>query len=506
MGVSGFYRYILKNYPSCIKKERTFLKTPYLFFDYNGLIHPVVQIVLKSVEEQNLDISEYELIKRINEEIIKYTDKIINYIRPSFVYIAMDGVAPRAKMIQQRLRRFKSAKERDISRFDTNCISPGTNFMALLSVRLNQYFYNEVPKFVNNYKFSDTSEPGEGEHSIINYIKNYCNDKKTQCIIYGLDADLIMLCMSTLLPHMYLLREIQHFEVSYNSSIDIDQLQLQFLCIDALKYSMLLDIEKTYHIRIKKDEFFIKDWIFLTFFLGNDFLPHLKAIDIYNNGVQILLKVYCDILKKTRQNESDFLIRKDNSINMFFLRKMFYTLSRNEENYIIENIKHNKHKGNVLDDYPIRYCYKGWYNRYYDYYYKTHSEDYIEKVVEDYFKTIIWTKDYYFTGCPCWKHYFKYKGLLLSSLNYYLQKNNINDIIFKETKPYTSSQQLMMILPPESKKLVEEKYQKLMTDIDSELIEFYPIEFQLEKMDKSRDWMHEPILPHYDEKILLKYV
>jgi 5'-3' exoribonuclease 2 len=185
---------------------------------------------------------------------------------------------------------------------------------------------------------------------------------------------------------------------------------------------------------------------------------------------------------------------------------MFYILSKNEENYIIENIKHNKYKGNVMDDYPIRYCYKGWYNRYYDYYYKTHSEIYIEKVVEDYFKTIIWTKDYYFTGCPCWKHYYKYKGLLLSSINYYLQKNNINEIFFKETKPYTSSQQLMMILPPESNKLVEEKHRKLMTDIDSELIEFYPIEFQLEKMDKSRDWMYEPILPHFDEKILLKYV
>ena len=103
-------------------------------------------------------------------------------------------------------------------------------------------------------------------------------------------------------------------------------------------------------------------------------------------------------------------------------------------------------------------------------------------------------------------HYYKYKGLLLSSINYYLQKNNINEIFFKETKPYTSSQQLMMILPPESNKLVEEKHRKLMTDIDSELIEFYPIEFQLEKMDKSRDWMYEPILPHFDEKILLKYV
>ena len=80
MGVSGFYRYILKNYPSCVKKDKDFLKSPYLFFDYNGLIHPVVQNVLKNIEEQNLNITEYELIQRICEEIVKYTDKIINYI------------------------------------------------------------------------------------------------------------------------------------------------------------------------------------------------------------------------------------------------------------------------------------------------------------------------------------------------------------------------------------------------------------------------------------------
>ena len=81
MGVSGFYRYILKNYPSCVKKDKDFLKSPYLFFDYNGLIHPVVQNVLKNIEEQNLNITEYELIQRICEEIVKYTDKIINYIK-----------------------------------------------------------------------------------------------------------------------------------------------------------------------------------------------------------------------------------------------------------------------------------------------------------------------------------------------------------------------------------------------------------------------------------------
>ena len=64
--------------------------------------------------------------------------------------------------------------------------------MISVEVRLNKYFHHELPKFVKGYKFSDTSDPGEGEHSIINHIRTNYN-KNTQYVIYGLDADLIML-------------------------------------------------------------------------------------------------------------------------------------------------------------------------------------------------------------------------------------------------------------------------------------------------------------------------
>jgi len=206
-----------------------------LYLDMNGIIHPCCHPVDRPQPK-----SEVEMFNLIFE----YTDKVIGIVRPAkILYLAIDGVAPRAKMNQQRSRRFRTAidaderAEREASiknkwaedgiqfadrasvlgdqAFDSNVITPGTEFMHTLSKALQLYIVERLhtsPRWTGlKVIFSDASVPGEGEHKILDFIRsqraqvNY--DANTSHCIYGADADLIMLGLSTHEPHFFILRE-----------------------------------------------------------------------------------------------------------------------------------------------------------------------------------------------------------------------------------------------------------------------------------------------------------
>lgn len=79
--------------------------------------------------------------EQIYTAIFAYVDLLFGKIKPKkLFFMAVDGVAPRAKMNQQRSRRFRTAKEAkevrekaeskgeklpDEKAFDSNCITPG---------------------------------------------------------------------------------------------------------------------------------------------------------------------------------------------------------------------------------------------------------------------------------------------------------------------------------------------------------------------------------------------
>ena len=202
MGIPSYFNYVLKNHTKIIKRLNQH-KCHELFIDANSIIYDVVKE------------SETDINQRVYDSIIA----LINKLNPTFTFVAFDGVAPLAKMKQQKQRRYKSWVTKQIipsNHWNTNAITPGTTFMNDLDTFLEGKFKKSVP----NVLFSGTNVQGEGEHKIMEYIRNHKNNSNQ--MIYGLDADLIMLGLLHLKynEHLFLYRETKHF--SYLKNIDIN--------------------------------------------------------------------------------------------------------------------------------------------------------------------------------------------------------------------------------------------------------------------------------------------
>lgn len=109
---------------------------------------------------------------------------MVHLIKPKKVLmISADGVAPRAKMNQQRSRRFRKTKITDSEKesmsrmglnhqdmFNSDKISAGTEFMQDLSVAFQEFLKQKVKSdfLWSGLKviFTGSEVPGEGEHKV----------------------------------------------------------------------------------------------------------------------------------------------------------------------------------------------------------------------------------------------------------------------------------------------------------------------------------------------------
>ena len=94
--------------------------------------------------------------------------------------------------------------------FDSNCITPGTAFMARVTEVLS-YFIRHKLQTDELWRrlrvvLSSAEAPGEGEHKIAEHIRSARELPRRHCV-YGLDADLIMLGLATHAPALCILRE-----------------------------------------------------------------------------------------------------------------------------------------------------------------------------------------------------------------------------------------------------------------------------------------------------------
>ncbi|PVU93213.1 hypothetical protein BB559_003384 [Furculomyces boomerangus] len=373
MGVPAFYRWLIRKYPKiqtqvieekpiiidgieipvdASKPNPNAFETDNLYLDMNGIVHPCCHPQDKPAPE-----TEDEMMI----EVFKCLDKVFCMIRPrKIIYMALDGVAPRAKMNQQRSRRFRAAQEANLEMkkkvalkkqllgssditeepeekaWDSNCITPGTPFMEKLAKSIRYYVaekLNTDPAWGKlNIIISDSNVPGEGEHKLMDFIRNQRSspgyNPNTTHVLYGLDADLIMLALATHEPHFKILREDVFWKQGSNNGCrtcggvghfarecTASEAQIQafkrrtssleqphvFCNIDILREYLevqlippnlkgskwnptkgpIVDLERA-----------IDDWVFMCFFVGNDFLPHLPSLEIREGALDKLISIW----------------------------------------------------------------------------------------------------------------------------------------------------------------------------------------------------------------------
>ncbi|KAK7093653.1 hypothetical protein V1264_007358 [Littorina saxatilis] len=599
MGVPKFYRWISERYPclSEVVKEFQLPEFDNLYLDMNGVVH-----TCSHPEDDNphFRITEEQIFK----DICHYIEFLFRMIKPRKVFfMAIDGVAPRAKMNQQRGRRFRSAREAEElikkaqekgetlpteKRFDSNCITPGTPFMVRLQDHLKYFVVNKVthdplwqgPQII----LSGHETPGEGEHKVMDFIRysrsQPGHDPNTRHCLYGLDADLIMLGLTSHEPHFALLREEVRFggkkdrnrrpSTPEETTFHLLHLSLMREYLDyefsALKTTLPFEYDM---------ERIIDDWILMGFLVGNDFIPHLPHLHIHHDALPLLWKNYMEILPTLDGylNEGGRLnLRRfekylgglakfdreqfsDQYVDMKYLegkrggasqgkRGAPPSASGGKRNGPSSQSKQKGGKGNnpfaVLEGFgnmDEEYNKQGRENGQlearaasfpnnaddtsdeddydtFDDEFSAHKRDYYitkmgyenvtPEVLRDqayqYVRAIQWILLYYYEGVQSWSWYYPHHyAPYISDVRDFAGIN----LTYEMSEPFKPFEQLMAVLPAASKDFLPAPLQELMTNENSPVNDYYPVNFKTDLNGKQQDWEAVVLIPFIDEHRLL---
>ena len=485
MGIPNYFSFVVKNYPHIIKKYvKDILKVDNLYLDCNSIIYDTYSKLDVNKLTETVGIS---IIKLVILKIEEY----ISIIQPSkMVIIAFDGVAPVAKLEQQRSRRYKSWYQNEISRiifkketsdvWNTTAITPGTKFMSQLNHKITEHFkkYRNISVIV-----SGSNKVGEGEHKLFSYIRaNFEKHSDETTVIYGLDADLIMLSINhlPLSPNIYLFRETPHFIKTIDNSLEPNS--NYFIDIPEFAKSLTLYLNNDTELTTEQQKNKIYDYIFLCFFLGNDFLPHFPAINIRTGGVDKMMNAYKATIGDRNLNLTD-----GKTIYWGNVRKLVQFLANQEEEFIIkEHYSRNKKERYKLPDNTPEEKFKkfeatpgferemelfinpvkpSWQSRYYQGLFGIKDKDVDEdnealkrEISINYLQGLEWTMKYYTTGCPDWRWKYKYNyPPLLQDLIKHIPLFNTEFVPYCAPNPVSEIVQLCYVLPRASLALLPKR-------------------------------------------------
>uniref|UniRef100_A0A7S1PZE9 5'-3' exoribonuclease n=1 Tax=Alexandrium catenella TaxID=2925 RepID=A0A7S1PZE9_ALECA len=420
MGVPTFFRWCCVRYPKIVRD--TIEREPVemdgrmvpvdldedspngdfdnLYLDMNGIIHPCCHPEDGPAPEDE---------EHMYENIFLYLDRLVRIVRPKkLIYMAIDGVAPRAKMNQQRARRFRAAQEREeMAResaklradweaegralpnrgtgkfFDSNVITPGTNFLHKMSEAIRYYIHDRTTndplwqKLKCRVILSDANIPSEGEHKIMDYIRAQRQqpeyDPNTRHCLYGADADLIMLGLATHEAHFSIIREVVMPKTEKKCSLcggsghvasectgeneeteDMGiQKPFQILSIPIMRQYLMLQYQELEDRMPDSNPYdferCVDDFVFMCFFVGNDFLPHLPSLSIRDGSIDQMLSLYSEILPSLEKYLTDC-----GQVNLVQVEQFLEYLGGIEDQVFKNRLEREAKKRSELDEMRAR--------------------------------------------------------------------------------------------------------------------------------------------------------
>ena len=485
MGIPSFFAQLVRTHGNCLRKIRNATAPDYMFLDANSIIYDCVHKLCKDYDQFP---SDNEFVAALLQEVLKSILDYKDTIQPSqMFYVAFDGNPPAAKLYQQRSRRHKSALVAEVARsvdsnitpkWDTTQITPGTCFME----KLMSYLDNKLECTTDGCKIvlDPSSIAGEGEHKIFQFLRDNLETigHQSSIVIYGLDADLIMLSLNHLhlYPNINLYRETPIFIAQIDSDLDPEELY----AIDIHSLSLAIQYEMGSSV---PNETLVKDYILLCFLLGNDFIPHTPSVCIRTNGLSVIFAAYSACLKRNK----GFSLTSNNTIQWRNMRLLFTELKKEERDRIKEEIKSRRqiqkrtecNLGSFdpmkrLDMIPMyERCQEeyvdpsayGWSERYYEELCGISNEKDVRKICIKYFEALEWTFAYYSSGCKDWGWTYDYHyAPLFEDLARFVSYFNMEYIPCVPPKPITTLAQLCIVLPKNSRHFLPEKGRKIMEE------------------------------------------
>lgn len=424
------------------------------------------------------------------KELLKEVERTVKEVwvtagKPDRVLLAVDGVVPMAKIRQQRVRRFKSAwlrKSSGPATWDTNAITPGTEFMDSLGLTLKHLASKH-----KGWTVSGVDEVGEGEHKIMKWLRDNASAGE-EIVVYGLDADLILLSMLVGEQkgiNLFLLREKQEF--GRMVPVPGQEQEYQFMNIREFQGRLGLSGHSE-----------VLNYIGYMSLMGNDFLPHSLTHKLSEDGHEFVIR------EITRQNAP---LIEDGRVSLPVLKDVLGRWSLGEEDRMLSMIRKKgeqaaRYSSGAGEDEGLplkwdaeaalmngKFLKEGWKEEYW----RILSTNYdVEHVCGEYVKGFQWIIDYY-TGKPVNSSWMFPAWIppLWSDLAAFLQVERTVEISAECQEP-TPQEQLAMVLPLESWGLIRDS---VLRRLPALMPQMWPRKFGFISLGRKWLWECEAKIP-----------